>query len=305
MKQLVNLITAIIFANASLAQRADVETSFQTMNLKDRVLNITEKVYELKLENDQPQKGALKYIFTYNFDTLGNLVSKVEVSVNPTSNTNQTINYKYAKPGLLTEKIFLNENNQTIVREEREYDPKDFRTSWIKYDASGKIISDVKTTFEFISSNEYKQIESENNKTYTTAVTLNSKNKIISEKSLDGNLDNRTHTYNTNNQIISTSSENLKTKRTSELFYEYDEAGNCIKETFKSTYGNPPKTSTSVTSIIYTYDAKKNWTKCITQSQIEYKNSIIERDLTYSYVPNSPGPRNRERTNTEVERKTK
>jgi hypothetical protein len=304
MKQLAILITAIVFGNPSLAQRANIETSFQTMNLKGRVLKIIEKEYELKLENDQPQKGALKYIFTYNFDTLGNLISKVEVSVKPTSNTTQSINYKYAKPGLLAEKTLLKDDNQIIVREEMKYDTKDFRTSWIKYDATGKIIFDVKSKYEFTSSTDYTRTETENGKTYTTSVILNNSNKIISEKSLDASIDNITHTYNTNNQLISTLSENVKSIKKTEFFYEYDEAGNRIKETMKSTKGNPPKTSINVTSINYIYDAKSNWTTCITQSQLVYINSFIERELTYFYT-NSPTPRSKERTNTGEKQRTR
>ena len=106
MKHILTIIAAMLFTHITMAQKADVVTTVQKMTLKGEIWKITEKEYEVEWENNQPKKGTLKFIKTYNFDSEENL--REETYINAGNQKFQKIAYQYIKPGLVKEITYYN-----------------------------------------------------------------------------------------------------------------------------------------------------------------------------------------------------
>lgn len=153
----------------------------------------------------------------------------------------------------------------------KEYDSKDFITSWIEYDSASKIIRDEKYTYEFISNNKYNVTTHYSKSQSVKTITLNNNNKILSEVWADGGILSRNYTYNDKGQEILIVMKDSNGNFDHEFAFEYDEAGNIIQKKYKN---NINYTSTETNT--YIYDQNNNWTNKIGDGK-----SITEREIKY------------------------
>ncbi len=269
---LVLIFTALFFSSIALAQPYGLTTDMQDMNLKGKVGSILEKTYKATWENNQAVKGALEHSIFYKFDKEGNIVADSDYE--PDGSIKYSYEYKFSKPGLLTEKSIFKKENKLWSRETREYNADNYLINQTVYDSTGKIKEQYIISYKFKDPYNYVKTTKSLDNIYISSITLDKNNNVIHFIRRGGYYDNRTNTFNAANLITHSVEKDSLGVLKSELFYEYDDKGNLIKQEFDYLSDNK-----SIVTSAYTYDEMGNWITKITKST--YDVIFTERKLDY------------------------
>lgn len=260
----------------SVLAKQHFKTYAEQINLKGKVKSIHEVTYFAFEKDGQIVKGdTADSPSLTTFDLAGNRISAQ--LLNSDGSIDEVYEYKFAKPGMLTEsKIYYHSNSKLIEKNVYQYNQDDYRDKWTKYDSLENVStqSTYKYSFNHMS-NEYtatldsfyyrdsrtKELVGIYSGDYDEFVIddnaniLSMKTKVLESFSLS------TFKLNADGQVIfETYQDKMLQDGTFEdtaftISYEYDSNGNAIKEI---ATGN-----TLTRYIEYTYDLQGNWTKRI------------------------------------------
>lgn len=270
MKYLLGLFIFIILSPIIiLGQKADFRPDYAKMNLKGNAKSIREVSYLANLEGQaiDTRIDSSKDNCSYLFQNDGRLQSVINYQKNGKVWFIQT--FKYDNRGRLIEQNKLNPSNELTSKTVTEFDNLDLKLKETYTDGKGQFVSEKICKYIMKDSNNYSY--SRINYTYgdNEIITVSySQNKTLTYKISeyqDVPGDNRKfkYYYNSINQLIRETVEDIKGKVFSYQEYEYDKQGNLIKLIEKD----------HVLIYTYEYNSTGDWVKRLTQDKLTGVNS--------------------------------
>lgn len=270
MKYLLGLFIFIILSPIiTLGQKADFRPDYAKMNLKGNAKSIREVSYLANLEGQaiDTRVDSSKNNCSYLFQNDGRLQSVINYQKNGKVWFIQT--FKYDNRGRLIEQNKLNPSNELTSKTVTEFDNLDLKLKETYTDGKGQFVSEKICKYIMKDSNNYSY--SRINYTYgdNEIITVSySQNKTLTYKISeyqDVPGDNRKfkYYYNSINQLIRETVEDIKGKVFSYQEYEYDKQGNLIKLIEKD----------HVLIYTYEYNSTGDWVKRLTQDKLTGVNS--------------------------------
>lgn len=270
MKYLLGLFIFIILSPIIiLGQKADFRPDYAKMNLKGNAKSIREVSYLANLEGQaiDTRVDSSKNNCSYLFQNDGRLQSVINYQKNGKVWFIQT--FKYDNRGRLIEQNKLNPSNELTSKTVTEFDNLDLKLKETYTDGKGQFVSEKICKYIMKDSNNYSY--SRINYTYgdNEIITVSySQNKTLTYKiseyqDMPGDHKKFKYYYNSINQLIRETVEDIKGKVFSYQEYEYDKQGNLIKLIEKD----------HVLIYTYEYNSTGDWVKRLTQDKLTGVNS--------------------------------
>ncbi len=281
--------------SANLVEKQYYQTDAQKMNLKDKVKSIRELTYTVAEKNSNIVKDKMTINnsenILSNFDKYGNITTTIWYT--STGKIDQSWEYKYIKPGMMSEMTYFNSNHNLIGKTTYEYNEADYLVKEIQYDNTGKVEKVFIYNYTFLGRREYLMETVDNN-----GKTLNHKEKIsydkdtnvvLEEKLISGFGKLHAYVYDGKKQIITDNYQEKIIIKGDEDYHvfsvtsiQYDLRGNVILKNSDDVYYKSKRS----TKFEYVYDSHSNYTSKSTfpmgDNGILVSNSkIIERKIEY------------------------